>query len=569
MQVSQILEEKVQAGPHSKTGKTGAGFGNALQEMIRQLGIGSVTRGTGGEDSARLPGESGGSADSPTIRIPAAVCRSLCLSEGNDDSSAEKSGDSSDAAARSGLAGMLAALAAEPSLPVQVENRPVTGTDTDSVQTPSVWQTSDSVPGPETVFPRTGTGKIPVWPFGSPMSAGVSQPPQAADAVSQTAVGTDGENSQTMPGLPGASRVSADTAGIPGFRQAAAVWDVSPAASSISAGLSVPSSPLSADGLGAATATGSSVDSALPQAVSSSLIPPFSQSSPLPQVPQTVQIPQASQVSQLLQVSQTQPVPQIPQTAVLSGTGSRRAADRTEITRPASRVGGVPDSSEQPSPARTDTTLSDGNPVRRVQPRENAQQTGGRADGQSPVTGGTVISMFRDHLQAEDRTAPTDGSFHTENIARQLAGALNSSADGGRSELRLHLSPADLGGINIRLVSQGGQVTLRITADNPHTGQLLASGLDDLNHAMSQNGIHMDKTEIFYSSADSSGGHPSGTGGQADPGGQPGTGNHSSGGGGGSSRGGRQAPEVYGAVSIRQTEEPVRTASQGTISIFA
>ena len=559
MQISQILEEKSQAGPRAKAGKAAAGFGNALQEVIRQLGIGSAAHGTGGDALDPLSAESDGSAGLSEIRMPGAARRGR--SEGDDGSSAGKSNDGNDTMARCGLAAMMASLAAASSLSVPAANRPITGTHTDAGQISSASQASDSASGPETVFLRAGTGKNSVLPGASPMAAGVSQPPQTADALSRTETGTDGKDSQTVSGLPDASPVPADTPGRFAFLQAVVARNGFPVASSVPAGMAAASSPVSADG-GKTAAAGSSTVSAWMQASPSLQIRHFSQPSPLSQVSQ---VSPTSPTVQILQASQ---LPQTPRAAVLPETDSQHAAARTEGSRPVSRFGGTPDSSGQPSSARTGVTLPDGGSIRRVQPRENGQPTDGRTDGQSSATGGTVISMFRDHGQSEDRTAAADGSFHTESVARQLAGALNASADGGRSELRLHLSPADLGGINIRLVSQDGQVTLRITADNPHTGQLLASSLDDLNHAMGQNGVHMDRTEVFYSSADSSGGYPSNSGGQPDPGGQTG-GGHSFAGGNGSSGEGRQAPEVYGAVPIRQTEEPVRTASPGTISIFA
>jgi len=82
--------------------------------------------------------------------------------------------------------------------------------------------------------------------------------------------------------------------------------------------------------------------------------------------------------------------------------------------------------------------------------------------------------------------------------AQQVADAVKQAYDNGRSELRLHLSPEDLGGINIRIISQGGVLTLRITADNQHTGQLLASGMHELTQSLQNLGITMNKAEVAY-----------------------------------------------------------------------
>ena len=88
----------------------------------------------------------------------------------------------------------------------------------------------------------------------------------------------------------------------------------------------------------------------------------------------------------------------------------------------------------------------------------------------------------------------------TVDIAHQLSQAVKTAADTGRSEIHLHLSPEELGGINVKIVSQDGVLSLQITADSRNTGEMLASNLGELSRSMQQNGVSMNKTEIFYAS---------------------------------------------------------------------
>ncbi|HEX2937563.1 MAG TPA: flagellar hook-length control protein FliK [Ruminiclostridium sp.] len=84
------------------------------------------------------------------------------------------------------------------------------------------------------------------------------------------------------------------------------------------------------------------------------------------------------------------------------------------------------------------------------------------------------------------------------NAANQVADAVKQAVDNGRNEVRIHLSPEDLGGISVKIISQGGSLSLQITADNQHTGQLLASGMHELQKSLQDNGITMNKAEVSY-----------------------------------------------------------------------
>lgn len=88
-------------------------------------------------------------------------------------------------------------------------------------------------------------------------------------------------------------------------------------------------------------------------------------------------------------------------------------------------------------------------------------------------------------------------------VMSQVSDAVKRAAENGRTEIRIRLSPEELGGISIKIVSQNGQLTLQITADNQKTGQLLASGMHELTQSLQDQGITMTKAEVTYSNANS------------------------------------------------------------------
>ena len=99
-------------------------------------------------------------------------------------------------------------------------------------------------------------------------------------------------------------------------------------------------------------------------------------------------------------------------------------------------------------------------------------------------------------------------------VANQIARAVGQADREGQSQIRIHLSPEDLGGINVRLVSHDGGMTLQIAADRHETGSLIASGLHELKSAMSDRGISLDHAEVQLTNDGGFSSGYSGSGGQ-------------------------------------------------------
>lgn len=131
---------------------------------------------------------------------------------------------------------------------------------------------------------------------------------------------------------------------------------------------------------------------------------------------------------------------------------------------------------------------------------KDAQQQSGGTPFSVPVQKPAAFSLN------DMQTAKTDMG----DIARQLSDALKAAPDAGTSTMRVHLSPQELGGINIRIVSQNGVLSVQISADSHHTGDLLASGLGELTRSLNDNGVNLQHVEVLtqqQNGFDASAGH--------------------------------------------------------------
>jgi hypothetical protein len=99
-----------------------------------------------------------------------------------------------------------------------------------------------------------------------------------------------------------------------------------------------------------------------------------------------------------------------------------------------------------------------------------------------------------------------EGADHSQaqSIVRQTSNAVATAVSTNRSDFKVHLSPEDLGGITIKMVSKNGTISIQIIADNPHTGQILSGSIGDLNTAIGQHGITVGKSEILHTGSNSS-----------------------------------------------------------------
>lgn len=233
-----------------------------------------------------------------------------------------------------------------------------------------------------------------------------------------------------------------------------------------------------------------------------------------------------------------------------AAAGNTRQAAETEEGGAVAETAGVSSGHE---PAR---------PQAQSQPQ--SADAGGQAAGQPTPWAVPVQTAVRaGDVSSAVRTEPHAA---VQNVARQIAAAANDPAAGRTGQLRLHLSPADLGGINLHFATENGRVTLQITADSSRTGALLTAHLDELDHSLAHSGVTMDRTEVFCQT-----GTGSQTGGRSD-GAPPGFGGQT-----GGHRNARQNAAAFSAPSVSADIRPAAESvsetpsgvSPGTMSIFA
>jgi flagellar hook-length control protein FliK len=135
--------------------------------------------------------------------------------------------------------------------------------------------------------------------------------------------------------------------------------------------------------------------------------------------------------------------------------------------------------------------------------QDGSSQKDSKHDGTDAYS---FLSGIAQQSSVVSANTPTVSQADKTNVTQQMAGAVKQAVDSGRQEVRLHLSPEDLGGISIRIVSQGGQISLHITADNAHTGQLIESSMHELTQSIQNQGLSMGKAEVGYSQTDTFGG---------------------------------------------------------------
>lgn len=128
--------------------------------------------------------------------------------------------------------------------------------------------------------------------------------------------------------------------------------------------------------------------------------------------------------------------------------------------------------------------------------------TGQNASAQASYQAVQSSAKLQTTISLADKAVPQTSAA---DVARQISNSIEQAVRDGHSELRLHLSPEDLGGISVKIVSHAGALSLQITAENAHTGSLIAGSINDLSSALGDKGISLDRTEVLMSSSSNSG----------------------------------------------------------------
>ena len=96
--------------------------------------------------------------------------------------------------------------------------------------------------------------------------------------------------------------------------------------------------------------------------------------------------------------------------------------------------------------------------------------------------------------------------------AHTVGQLLHVAQAGGVSHARLNLRPAELGGIEIRLVSDAAGVTATVMADSPEAARLLQDAASDLRRSLERAGVQVAQLDIGTQTPAGGGPAPDGDG---------------------------------------------------------
>jgi flagellar hook-length control protein FliK len=78
----------------------------------------------------------------------------------------------------------------------------------------------------------------------------------------------------------------------------------------------------------------------------------------------------------------------------------------------------------------------------------------------------------------------------------QVARAVEASLQQGKNTLRMQLNPADLGAIDIRLVSSGHRVSMTVIAEQASTGRMLENQMEQLRQNLADAGVQLTQMHV-------------------------------------------------------------------------
>lgn len=109
------------------------------------------------------------------------------------------------------------------------------------------------------------------------------------------------------------------------------------------------------------------------------------------------------------------------------------------------------------------------------------------------------MSMFSVPLQDQSTTAPIvrAGEF-AKHMATFMAQRMDWLSGNGTSEATIRLYPENLGQVDVKIVTQNGQVTAQFVTETMMGRELIESQLASLRAALSQQGLQVERLQVSY-----------------------------------------------------------------------
>ena len=166
----------------------------------------------------------------------------------------------------------------------------------------------------------------------------------------------------------------------------------------------------------------------------------------------------------------------------------------------------------EPTPAAGAETLTAGEPVGATAP-SNGPQAATHGTGTLPAAPVAVDSP-RNVVAQYHRVEDVAARFNLEGSAPadQLSIRLLRAAADGRRALQVHLHPADLGSVDVKMQWQGDRMTAQFVADRPETLDMLRRDVPALERTLNQAGVNVDAGGLSFSLRQQQGGTGNGQG---------------------------------------------------------
>ncbi|WP_273831737.1 flagellar hook-length control protein FliK [Guptibacillus sedimenti] len=98
------------------------------------------------------------------------------------------------------------------------------------------------------------------------------------------------------------------------------------------------------------------------------------------------------------------------------------------------------------------------------------------------------------------KEAPVQARFVSLELSEMITERMHVSKNGDETNIRIKLSPENLGQLDIRLTTLDGKVTAHIVTATAGAKELIESQLHQLRHTLVQQGIQLDKVEVVQQS---------------------------------------------------------------------
>jgi flagellar hook-length control protein FliK len=99
------------------------------------------------------------------------------------------------------------------------------------------------------------------------------------------------------------------------------------------------------------------------------------------------------------------------------------------------------------------------------------------------------------------KEAPVQARYLNTELSEMITERMQLSKNGDETNIRIKLSPENLGQLDIRLTTLDGKVTAHIVTATAGAKELIESQLHQLRHTLVQQGIQLDKVEVVQQSS--------------------------------------------------------------------